>query len=104
MRTKIRDILIISAILLGLAFVFGCKDEAKEKGRAIYNRALTASEVAQIYEDPFYEPNEPKLTYTAEELDEIYKGEPALGKLAKDLWRVAEPNKPEGSKQSPLFP
>lgn len=32
------------------------------------------------------EPNEPKLTYTAEELDEIYKDEPALGKLAKSLY------------------
>lgn len=34
---------------------------------------------------PKPEPNEPEK-YTAEELDEIYKDEPALGKLAKGLW------------------
>ncbi len=43
------------------------------------------------------EPNDLKIDikshYTAEELDEIYKDEPALGKLAKSLWGVDEPNK-----------
>ncbi len=39
------------------------------------------------------EPNEPK-TYTAEELDEIYKDEPALGRLAKSMWGLAESNEP----------
>lgn len=36
------------------------------------------------------EPSESMTTYTAEELDEIYKDEPALGRLAKDLWGVGE--------------
>lgn len=33
--------------------------------------------------------------YTAKELDEIYKDEPALGQVAKKLWGVYEPNEPE---------
>ena len=47
----------------------------------------TCGEAIKILEP---EPNEPELTYTAEELDEIYKDEPSLGRLVKDLYGVGE--------------
>lgn len=95
---KLIEILIVVVVLFMLAFAFGCKDKVEARAKVIYNRALTDTEVAQIYDDPFYEPNEPKLTYTEEELDEIYKDEPALGKLVKSLYGFIEPSEPEDSK------
>lgn len=54
------EITIISAILLLLAFCFGCKNKVepiKPKYQPIYNRALTATEIAEI-EQKLSEPNE----------------------------------------------
>lgn len=61
MKVKLFEILIVIILLaLALAFVFCCKDKAEARAKAIYDRDLTATEVAQIYDDPFYEPNEPE--------------------------------------------
>lgn len=140
--TKRIEILIVVAILIGLAFVFGCKDEVEASdcdwpkmnyvcsgygqvdnpigsrckfvsppnikdniGRSWfycqehYNQSEWIRK-GRIERDVFLkisEPNEPK-TYTAEELDEIYIDEPALGNLAKALYGYNEvtamPNEP----------
>lgn len=114
------EILIVVIVLFLLAFVFGCKDKAEAEWRTtkevtidpnVYdiirtNQEIEALEIKieekdRILRNLYRESNETK-TYTAEELDEIYKDEPALGRLAKDLWgvgegriKIVEPNEPE---------
>jgi len=101
---RLIEILLISILLFSLAFFAGCKDEAEAKehieGQIVNLDKLyifNGYDYVPIKSDK-PKPYKPKETYTAEELDEIYKDEPALGILAKRMWGVEpppEPNEPE---------
>ena len=103
---RLIEILLISILLFSLAFFAGCKDEAEanEPNEIIVLKGMRHAWQEEGWNRIDYEPKpyKPKETYTAEELDEIYKDEPALGRLAKDLWgvgegriKIIEPNEPE---------
>ena len=98
-KTIERFITCVALILLSYA-VCGCREKAEATEPNEPHDAMTICDKCPHFgwsEEP--KPNEPKLTYTIEELDEIYKDEPALGKLAKRLWGFGEPepNEPEES-------
>ena len=98
---------IITWIMIALFSICGCEKEQPlsewhwdviiEEKRAdgfYISEIKMIRKIDPIIDQRITEPNEPK-TYTAEELNEIYKDEPALGKLVKRLWGVGdEPNEP----------
>lgn len=64
-------------------------NSTREEWLAVFYTYVSGKEPTGQITVRFDEPNEPK-TYTIEEIDEIYKDEPALGRLAKDLYGVGE--------------
>ena len=103
MSHKAFTILILAALIIVSSIIIGLdislyRDRVRF-GEERYNAGYAEAQKELVHEQDVeivVEPNEPE--YTAEELDEIYKDEPALGRLAKHLYGydyMSEPNEPE---------